>query len=74
MTNCFDMRCPKCGGTDEIDIQAQIWIRLTSNGTDADAADGNGDHVFDNSSPAACSSCGYSGRLGSFEGPESSAK
>jgi hypothetical protein len=45
MTNCFDMRCPKCGDEDHIDIHAAVWVRLTSDGTDADAS-ACGDHVW----------------------------
>ena len=37
MTNCFNMRCPKCGRTDQIDIHARVWIRLTD-GTATDVA------------------------------------
>jgi ribosomal protein S27E len=30
MSNFFDMRCPKCGDEDHIDIAAEVWVRLAS--------------------------------------------
>ena len=38
MTNEFNMRCPNCGSVDQIDIEAIVWVRLTDDGTDPDAA------------------------------------
>ncbi|MBV8504475.1 MAG: hypothetical protein JOZ11_01475 [Alphaproteobacteria bacterium] len=38
MSNFFDMRCPKCGDEDHIDIAAEVWVCLTCEGTDADAS------------------------------------
>ena len=38
MTNFLDMRCPKCGNDDRLDIAATVWIRVCEDGTDADAA------------------------------------
>ena len=65
--NLFDMRCPKCGGTDQIDILAEVWIRVCEDGTDADAdASGCGDHHFTPASRACCA-CGYSATVADFE-------
>lgn len=65
MSNFFDMRCPKCGDEHKIDIQASLWVRVTSDGTDADAS-GNGDHEFTPESPAVCGSCGHSATVAAF--------
>jgi hypothetical protein len=64
--NCLDLRCPKCGDTDEIDIAAEVWVRVTRDGTDADAS-GNGDHLFEPHSPAQCGACGHHGVVRDFE-------
>jgi len=66
MTNFFDMKCPKCGDENEIDIQASVWLRVTSNGTDADASN-CGDHHWTPASPAECGNCGYTGLVKDFE-------
>ena len=66
MTNFLDMRCPKCGDEDRLDIQATIWIRVYEDGTDADAA-GDGNHDYEPSSPALCGACGYWGTVRQFE-------
>jgi len=65
MTNCFEMRCPKCGGCDEIDVLAQVWIRLCEDGTDADTSE-NGDHEFGEDSPVSCGGCGHAGTVKQF--------
>jgi len=73
MSNTFEMRCPKCGGEDQIDVQAAIWVRLTSDGTDADAAADTG-HDWADDSRAVCAACDYTGRVKDFEGEEDKAK
>lgn len=65
MSNFFNLRCPQCGKEDEIDIQASVWLRLTSDGTDADAS-ACGDHIWDNDSPAECAACSYAGPVKLF--------
>jgi hypothetical protein len=45
---------------------AEVWLRVTSDGTDADAS-GNGDHEFDRHSPALCGACGHHGTVGEFD-------
>jgi hypothetical protein len=66
MSNFLDLRCPKCGCDDQIDIAATVWLRVTDDGTDADAsADGN--HEYTPKSLTACAACGHSGRLSAFE-------
>jgi ribosomal protein S27E len=66
MSNFFDMRCPNCGGKDQIDIQALVWIRLCEDGTDA-AASQDGDQHCPPKSPAACVACGHRDTVRSFE-------
>ena len=65
MSNCFEMRCPQCGGEDQIDIQATHWVRLTSDGTDAHVADNSG-HEWEDKSPATCCDCGHAGIVKTF--------
>ena len=69
MANAFDHVCPQCGGADHIDVAATIWLRLTEDGTDSDAA-ANGDYEFDPRSLAVCQACDFHGRLGDFDAPE----
>lgn len=66
MSNQFGYRCPACGKSDEIDVRAYVWIRLTANGTDADAS-GNGHHEWNSDSGAECGTCGYSGTVLDFD-------
>jgi hypothetical protein len=72
MSNFFDLRCPKCSSENEIDVQAAVWLRLTEDGTDADAAE-CGDHEYNQHSPATCNTCGYIGKLRDFEQEEAAA-
>jgi hypothetical protein len=65
MSNCFDMKCPRCGATDEIDIAATIWVRLCDDGTDTDEAH-SGDHEWSDASPAVCCACHYAGTVREF--------
>ena len=66
MTNFLDMRCPKCGDEDRLDIQATVWIRVCDDGTDADASRA-GTHDYEPGSPAQCAACGHSGTVREFE-------
>jgi len=68
MTNCFEMKCPKCGGEDRIDIAATVWVRLTSDGTDADLA-ADGGHFWEDDSAARCVACDHQGTVKDFETP-----
>jgi hypothetical protein len=63
--NQFAMRCPKCKGTDRIDVQALVYVRLVQDGTDADASK-NGDHEWGAESAASCA-CGFHGEVCDFE-------
>ena len=68
MTNFLDMRCPQCGDETAIDIEATVWVRVCSDGTDADASR-DGTHTFEADSPALCGHCGFHGTVGQFERP-----
>lgn len=61
----WNMCCPSCGEDDEIDITAQISVRLFSDGTDPDASR-NGDLEWDDTSTASCG-CGFSGTVADFD-------
>jgi hypothetical protein len=69
MTNFLNMRCPKCGNEDRLDIQATVWIRVCEDGTDADAAEGTSDlgHQYTPDSPAFCAACGHWAAVWQFE-------
>jgi hypothetical protein len=68
MTNFLDMHCPNCGDETAIAIEATIWVRVCSDGTDADdSADGT--YTFDANSLAFCWRCGFRGTVGKFERP-----
>lgn len=66
LDNDFDMKCPECGRSDEIDVAAVVWIRLCNGGTDVTAAE-NGDHEWDDNSAAYCASCSHTGVACDFE-------
>jgi hypothetical protein len=65
----FDMKCPRCGASDEIDIAATVHVRLCRDGTDIMAAS-NGDHEWDDDSAAVCCACDYAGKVRDFSEPE----
>ncbi len=65
MANFLGNVCPKCGNPDQIDVAATVWVRLTADGSDADAS-GNADHEYDNTSLAQCGACDFGGTLGDF--------
>jgi hypothetical protein len=66
MTNFLGLRCPKCDDGDRIDILVDLWVRVTDDGTDADAS-GNGDHDYTPDSTAVCGACGHCGTVRDFE-------
>ena len=74
MTNFLDMHCPNCGDETAIAIEATIWVRVCSDGTDADASGDHGTHTFDADSPALCGRCGLPDTVRRFERPAADAK
>jgi hypothetical protein len=69
MTNCFDLRCPKCGSTDQIEVSASIWARVTNDGTDTDLSK-KSRHEWGDDSPARCAACGHFGKVTGFRQDE----
>ena len=61
--------CPKCGSDDQIDVCANVWVRLCANGTDVFGSE-NGDQEWDDDSPCSCHVCDYYGPVGSFTSSE----
>lgn len=66
MNALFSMVCPSCGAHDQIDIEATVWIRVTPDGTDADASE-DGDHTFTPDSRAKCCACHHRGTVENFD-------
>jgi hypothetical protein len=68
LDNDFGLKCPipACGRSDSIDIAAIVWVRACNDGTDIFAAE-NGDHEWDDHSPAQCCACGHSGTVRDFD-------
>jgi predicted RNA-binding Zn-ribbon protein involved in translation (DUF1610 family) len=68
----YTFTCPKCGTSDQIDIDATVRVRIVDQdtegnfGTDADASE-DGSHEWDATSGAYCAHCGYSGTVDDFE-------
>lgn len=60
--NAFALHCPACGDAAHLDIQAQVWVRLTDDGTDADEAH-DGSHHWDDESYYFCTRYASSGRV-----------
>jgi hypothetical protein len=58
----WEMACPHCRRSDQLDVNAHVWVRLTADGTDADASD-NGSHEWDDDDPCLCAACGWSGTV-----------
>lgn len=57
--------CPQCRRDDQIDVAAQVWVRLTPDGSDQDEAE-NADTEFNQQSGAMCAACGFHGNLDDF--------
>jgi ribosomal protein L37E len=72
MSNYFDMQCPRCGGTSQIDILAEVWLRVCVDGTDANASR-CGDHHFTPESTACCG-CGHWATVADFDSAIAKAK
>lgn len=61
----WEMCCPKCGEDVSIDVSAQVWVRLTPEGTDRDEPTDTSEE-WDNNSPCKCAACGHAGTVGDF--------
>jgi hypothetical protein len=69
MTNCFDLRCPKCGNSDEIDVSASR-LGARHRRRNRYRLIENGGHEWDDDSPARCAACCHSGKVGDFRQDE----
>jgi hypothetical protein len=69
MTNCFDLRCPKCDNGDQIDVSASVWVRVTHDGTDPDLSK-DGTHEWGDDNSARCAACGHFGKVTGFRQDE----
>jgi hypothetical protein len=63
--NDFGMRCPNCKASDQIDVCANIWLRLCRDGTDPYEA-ANQHHEWDEHNNAVCRTCGHDGDVAEF--------
>jgi hypothetical protein len=61
----FDVKCPKCGDDQKIEVAAIVWARFTEDGTDTSEPD-DSSHEYDNGSAAACRACGHSAPFSEF--------
>jgi hypothetical protein len=64
--NFLEMRCPKCGNEDQLDIQALHSIRVCDDGFD-DNVPNCGGHEYEPASPALCRACGRPGTIREFQ-------
>ena len=62
MSNFLDLRCPKCGDQNRIDILAELWVHVAEDGTDARVS-GHGGYEYTPKSLTSCRACGHSARL-----------
>ena len=60
--NQWNLCCPGCGRTDELDIAATVWVRLCPDGTDVTLAH-NDDHEWDDDSLVFCTACDFQGQV-----------
>ncbi len=61
----WGMACPNCGDCLRIDVSANIWVRLSPDGSDPYEAKIQ-DHEWSNDSPAFCGTCGHPGTVATF--------
>lgn len=65
--NFLDMRGPKCGNKDKIDIQVKLWTRVCDDGMDEDAAGIAAVREYQPMSPAICRACNHLGTIWKFQ-------
>lgn len=61
VTDTWNMACPACGEDESLDVTVTLHVRLTADGTDADAS-GDGSHEWDEDSECSCHACGWGGK------------
>lgn len=64
----WNMKCPNaaCDRDDKLDVQVKSYARLTSDGSDYDAAE-DGNQEWDDESPCVCGACGRAGKVAEFK-------
>lgn len=60
------LRCPHCGHTGRIDVEAAVWVRLQLNGSNANVSH-DGTHQWDVHSAAYCGNCEFHGIIQDFQ-------
>lgn len=63
----WGMACPGCGESSRIEIEAKVWVLLTTDGTDADEAVSGSGHEWDDASQAKCQGCDREGVVSDFK-------
>jgi len=68
-----EYKCPKCGKSDALDVQASIWVRLLQDDpdnleTDLDEA-ANHDQEWGGEDPMLCCHCGHRAQVDGFRNP-----
>ncbi len=63
--NALGLRCPVCNGSEQIEILATTWLRVTADGTQADPPD-QAEYHYGPDHFASCESCRHTGRLRAF--------
>ena len=55
-------KCPECGQTEDFEVAARCWVRLSDDGTeDADSFE------WSDTDAAICRGCDYTGQVGHFK-------
>jgi hypothetical protein len=68
MPNRFNYRCPQCGGTDGVVIEAYVAVWVSSTGAHIIEEDHQiGPKRWNPTNPAHCMECHYVGRVENFE-------
>lgn len=62
----WNMICPSCKEDDALDVQVHVLARLSTSGTDTDAAS-DGSHEWDSSSRIRCGACHWAGTVADTE-------
>ena len=65
--NFLEMRCPKCGDEDRLDIQVTLWTRACDDGMNDDESGSGGAHEHQPMSPAICRACNHVGTIWEFQ-------
>lgn len=64
-TNCLAGKaCPQCKQAEELSVVATLWVSVIDNGVeDIDMLQ---PYEYDDTAPAACEKCGFTGTWGDF--------